>query len=1066
MAQPTIKTSFASGEWAPKLRARVDLQKYHAGAAMLRNFMVDYSGGGASTRPGTQFINAAKSGGPRLIPFQPSSILSFVLEFGQNYIRFYSNGAPVVEGGVAITGVTQANPAVVTAPAHGYTTGDEVFISGIAGMTQIDNQLFIITVLGANTFSLQDYFGNNINSTAFTAYSSGGDSNRLVTITSPYAQVDLFPNPLTGNPGLKFVQDVTSLIITHPNYAPMILTEINTGTWSLTSINFTPTIGTPTGLSTSTTGGAGTAHYAFIVTAVDSNNQESNASSIALLDLVLNLQTSAGITHSLTWTAVPGAVSYNVYSCLITQGTAIPSGAAFGFIANVTSNAFAMSSPGIAPDFAQGPPITPSAGSGVKLLTLTANANYAVNPTISIAAPGGGGITATGKVFLGCTTIAPGGPFQLNSVGGVDPIGALITFHNSVVGQISSTTLIGGTLYTINTVALSAAGSYGVVAGTPPATDTPVSFNRTGLSYSSGNCALTWDILSLKVLIPGSGYTTAPAVTFSAGAATATATLGPTTGGVSINPTAQGNPSVPGFYQQRLVLASPPGAIQTYYMSQPGNFFDFNISFPAQDTDAIQGTIISEELNDIRSLVSSNNGLIAFAGKGAWIINGGGGLASTTPITPADQTANPQAFDGANDLQPLKVQMDILYGTNKGNYVRDLSYNIYASLYTGSDITTMSNHLFFGYYLSDWCWSEEPFKTVWACRSDGQLLSLAYVKEQELVGWAHHDTDGLFTSCCSVIENVSGNIVDAVYFAVRRPTVNGYQWFIERQADRYLNYGAEDSWCVDAAIQTSPSVTSSLGDLIAGPNANIAGTSVTVTSNDGLFTSAMAAANWILRFGGGVFMITAFTSSTKVTATVIRPPNIVNPAEGNSTFPTNGYTIWQPNSIFQGLLHLQGKQVIGLADGVVVGPFTVSSGGFVTLPNLSTKVVLGLAFTPQLQTLPLDLGEPTVQSKRKKLPALTLRVADTLGLQVGTSFANLVTMKDFQLGAIPSTSNGVASVTDLVNPSLAPTYPQVDGRQILDQLWQEPGQICIQQNLPYPATIIGVIPEVLVGDTK
>ena len=65
-------------------------------------------------------------------------------------------------------------------------------------------------------------------------------------------------------------------------------------------------------------------------------------------------------------------------------------------------------------------------------------------------------------------------------------------------------------------------------------------------------------------------------------------------------------------------------------------------------------------------------------------------------------------------------------------------------------------------------------------------------------------------------------------------------------------------------------------------------------------------------------------------------------------------------------------------------------------------------------------------------------------------------MKDFQLGAIPTVSNGPALVTDLYSG---------DGRTILDQVWQEVGQLCVQQNLPYPATILGVMPEVVVGDT-
>ncbi len=55
MSNPIIQPSFNSGEWAPALNARVDLAKYHSGAALLRNFFVDYRGG-ATTRPGTRYV--------------------------------------------------------------------------------------------------------------------------------------------------------------------------------------------------------------------------------------------------------------------------------------------------------------------------------------------------------------------------------------------------------------------------------------------------------------------------------------------------------------------------------------------------------------------------------------------------------------------------------------------------------------------------------------------------------------------------------------------------------------------------------------------------------------------------------------------------------------------------------------------------------------------------------------------------------------------------------------------------------------------------------------------------
>ena len=221
--------------------------------------------------------------------------------------------------------------------------------------------------------------------------------------------------------------------------------------------------------------------------------------------------------------------------------------------------------------------------------------------------------------------------------------------------------------------------------------------------------------------------------------------------------------------------------------------------------------------------------------------------------------------------------------------------------------------------------------------------------------------------------------------------------------------------------------------------------------------------------GGGVYKVTSAIPGVSFTATVIRSTFNVNLYTGQPIV-TDAWQIWIPVTTVSGLTQLVGQQVVGVADGAAIGPLTVSGGGSVTLPQAATKVTLGLAYLPQLKTLPLDLGEPTIQSKRKKLPAASLRVADTLGLQIGTSFANAVTVKDLQIGAIPSGSTGAGQqVADLVNPSWAvlanPDYQPIDARQILDQVWQEPGQLCIQQNLPYPATILGIMPEVVMGDT-
>lgn len=72
-----------------------------------------------------------------------------------------------------ITGITQANPAVVTATAHGFRNGDLVTITNVVGMTEVNDTEFAINVLTPNTFELR-----GIDSTGYTAYASGGDADR------------------------------------------------------------------------------------------------------------------------------------------------------------------------------------------------------------------------------------------------------------------------------------------------------------------------------------------------------------------------------------------------------------------------------------------------------------------------------------------------------------------------------------------------------------------------------------------------------------------------------------------------------------------------------------------------------------------------------------------------------------------------------------------------------------------------------------------------------------------------------------------------------------------------
>jgi hypothetical protein len=68
-----------------------------------------------------------------------------MLLFGENFIWFYRDGAPLTFSGKTITNVTQANPAVVTSASHGFSNGDQVRITGVGGMTMLNNRWFTIS---------------------------------------------------------------------------------------------------------------------------------------------------------------------------------------------------------------------------------------------------------------------------------------------------------------------------------------------------------------------------------------------------------------------------------------------------------------------------------------------------------------------------------------------------------------------------------------------------------------------------------------------------------------------------------------------------------------------------------------------------------------------------------------------------------------------------------------------------------------------------------------------------------------------------------------------------------
>ena len=221
----SIITNFKAGELSPRLEGRIDLQKYNEAAQTLQN-MVVFPSGGTTRRPGTFFAGRTKENSKaRLINFEFSDEQAYVLEFGENYIRFYKDGGILTEATTSITAITSANPAVVTAASHGLSNGDRVFIKNVGGMSEVNNLEFTVAGATTNTFEL-----SGIDSSGYTAYTSGGTVGKIVEVTTTYSVTDIFE--------INHAQSADVLYLAHKDHAPAKLTRTTATSFTLTEIDF------------------------------------------------------------------------------------------------------------------------------------------------------------------------------------------------------------------------------------------------------------------------------------------------------------------------------------------------------------------------------------------------------------------------------------------------------------------------------------------------------------------------------------------------------------------------------------------------------------------------------------------------------------------------------------------------------------------------------------------------------------------------------------------------------------------------------------------------------------
>jgi len=498
-------------------------------------------------------------------------------------------------------------------------------------------------------------------------------------------------------------------------------------------------------------------------------------------------------------------------------------------------------------------------------------------------------------------------------------------------------------------------------------------------------------------------------------------------------PGADDYPGAVGIFEQRLFWARTNNAPQTLFGSQSGLFGNASKSTPLRDTDAIDAAIYSRQVNEIRHLVPLKSLLVLTSGT-EWTMSRGD---NTDAVTPNSVRFDVQGYRGASQVPPLTIGNEVLFVQRGGKVVRGLAYAITAEGYTSDDYTVMSRHLFENRTITEWCYQQDPDSVVWCVCSDGVLLGLTYLREHEVWAWHRHTTEGRVESICYV----EGDTSDDVYMVVNR-TINGItKRYVELLKARLPDdEDVRGAWFVDSGLEYVAPEIVIIDATQADPVVVTTATAHGLANDDVVLISEVSG---MTELNGNKYWVANKTADTFE----------LNTYNGEDIDGT-GFTAYTSSGVVQkgvttlsGFDHLEGELLAVLADGNVIPGLTVSSGA-ITLPQAAFRVIGGMPYVSDLETMQLDVDSATAtQSRKRKIGDVLFRMHNTRGGWVGPDADSLVEVKYRE-------DEDYDEATRLFTG---------DKKQAIRQKWGYEGRVFVRQTDPLPITVLAIIPEMVVG---
>lgn len=400
------------------------------------------------------------------------------------------------------------------------------------------------------------------------------------------------------------------------------------------------------------------------------------------------------------------------------------------------------------------------------------------------------------------------------------------------------------------------------------------------------------------------------------------------------------------FHEQRLVLAGSINETQKIWFSKSADYENFDIDYTSLTADDGFNRTIASSTNDSILWLFSDEVLLIGCSDSIWRAkssNNSAGMSNT------DIDLKRQIAFGSEWIDPVYCDSTPFYLQRGKQKVRAINYTNTEGKYKAQDVSIRSNHIT-GTGLKRFDYQQNPVSTIWAVREDGQVAKFVFEGDQEVNCWTRFTTNGIVEDLAVI---PSAKEYDEIYILVKR-TINGVEKrFIEVLEPNFsydnLNYVYVDSCLTYDGTQNT---TLAIGSGIA-------------TAGSAIFSASSVGKEIRNLNGTGKAKITAYTSSTQVSITIIRD------FSSNSLTANNWAIAIQEVS---GLTHLIGTSVEANGDGATDPKSkTVNAEGKITLENFASIIHVGLKYKSIFTSYPIESKKllQTIGSQQNKQLRIT-----------------------------------------------------------------------------------------------